>query len=220
MNDWRTKAESVLSGLKLTRDLPMSQLTTYKIGGPLDLLVEPANPAELERTISFCQAEQIPWVILGLGSNLLVRDKGIRGIGLKLAGEFATWEAIGTQVTSGAGVTLADLSKKTAEIGLSGLEFACGIPGSVGGAIFMNAGAYDGEMAQVVTEVQAYLPEQGMIRFSPPELQFGYRHSRFQQEPGIIFKVTLQLQPFDREASQTKIRELTCKRESSQPLDL
>jgi UDP-N-acetylmuramate dehydrogenase len=220
VNDWRTKAETTLSGLKLTRDLPMSQLTTYKIGGPLDLLVEPSNLAELERTLSFCRDEKIPWVILGLGSNLLVRDKGIRGIGIKLAGEFVTWEANGTQITVGAGVTLADLAKRTAELGLSGLEFACGIPGSVGGAIFMNAGAYDGEMAQVVTEVQAYLPEQGLIRFSTPELQFGYRHSRFQHDPGIILKVILQLQSFDREASQAKIRELTCKRENSQPLDL
>ncbi|MCL6590726.1 MAG: UDP-N-acetylmuramate dehydrogenase [Firmicutes bacterium] len=220
MNGWRAKAETALSGLKLTRDLPMSKFTTYKIGGPLDLLVEPSNLEELQRTLSFCQEEQIPWVILGLGSNLLVRDKGIRGIGIKLAGEYAVWEATGTQATAGAGVALADLAKQTAGLGLSGLEFACGIPGSVGGAIFMNAGAYDGEMAQVVTEVQAYIPNQGLSLFSPPELQFGYRHSRFQQEPGIILKATLQLKACDREASKAKIRELTCKRESSQPLDL
>lgn len=222
MKDWQRKAEFDLVGIKITQDVPMSQLTTFKIGGPLDLLVEPENLPELERTIKFCQKEHLPWLLIGLGSNLLVRDKGVRGVGIRMSGNFAKWEVAGEQVTAGASVTLADLAKGTARLGLTGLEFACGIPGSTGGAIFMNAGAYDGEIAKIVVAVEAFdSVTNQLLSFSNAELEFKYRYSRFQDQPGkIITSLTLQLQWSDVESANTRITEFTCRRESSQPLDM
>lgn len=222
MTLWQEKAAQALAGIKQTGDIPMARLTTFKIGGPLDLLVEPGNPAELERTIRFCRAESLPWLVLGLGSNLLVRDKGIRGVGIKLAGAFGIWDATGDQIKAGAGVVLADLAKETAGLGLAGLEFACGIPGSTGGAVFMNAGAYDGEMSQMVVAVDAFDSRSlEWVSYPNAALNFGYRHSRFQEEPEtVITGLTLQLRHSDSQSTRAKVTELTCRRENSQPLDL
>lgn len=222
MVSWQEKARIALSGIQLGFDIPMSQLTTFKIGGPLDLLAEPRNVDELGRIIQFCRAVNVPWLMIGLGSNLLVRDKGIRGVGIKLGGDFSRWEAAGDRIRAGAGVVLADLAKETACLGLTGLEFACGIPGSTGGAIFMNAGAYDGEMSKIVVSAEAFDSRNGQrISYQNTELDFGYRHSRFQNEPeNIITGLTLQLQQADAQSTTGKVTELTCRRESSQPLDM
>lgn len=155
MNSWQEKAEITLKEIKKRFMVSMGELTTFKIGGPLDLLVEPVNIQELQSVINFCRQEKLPWMVLGLGSNLLVGDKGIRGVGIRLSGIFTAWEVNDTVVRAGAGLALADLAKQTACLGLSGLEFACGIPGTIGGAVYMNAGAYGGEMAQVVTKAQS-----------------------------------------------------------------
>lgn len=219
---WQEKARITLAGIQLVQDIPMSQLTTFKIGGPLDLLTKPQNVDELGRVIRFCRAENLPWLVIGLGSNLLVRDKGIRGVGIKLEGDFSRWEATGNRIRVGAGVVLADLAKETACLGLTGLEFACGIPGSTGGAVFMNAGAYDGEMSKIAVSVEAFDSRNGQrISYQNTELDFGYRHSRFQNEPGtIITGLTLQLQQSNAQSATGKVTELTCRRESSQPLDM
>ncbi len=222
MVSWQEKARTALSGIKLVQDIPMSRLTTFKIGGPLDLLTEPQNIDELGRIIKFCRDENVPWLVIGLGSNLLVRDRGIRGVGIKLGGDFSLWEVVDDRITSGAGVVLADLARETACLGLTGLEFACGIPGSIGGAIFMNAGAYDGEMSKIVVAAEAFdtLNFQ-MMSFPNTELDFEYRHSCFQNEPSnIITGITLQLQRSDPKSTTGKVTELTCRRESSQPLDM
>jgi UDP-N-acetylmuramate dehydrogenase len=222
MISWQEKAQTALSGINRAWNVPMSQLTTFKIGGPLDLLVEPQNVDELGRIIRFCRDENVPWLVIGLGSNLLVRDKGIRGVGIKLGGEFALWEAAGDRIKAGAAVVLADLAKETACRGFTGLEFACGIPGSTGGAIFMNAGAYDSEMSRIVASVDAFDTRHGqLISYQNAELDFGYRHSRFQNEPeSIITSVILQLRDSDAQSTTEKITELTCRRESTQPLDM
>jgi len=222
MGVWQEKARTVLAGIELIQDIPMAQLTTFKVGGPLDLLAEPQNVAELERIIQFCRAENLPWMVIGLGSNLLVRDKGIRGVGIKLGGDFSRWKEMDGLIWAGAGVVLADLAKETACLGLAGLEFACGIPGSTGGAIFMNAGAYDGEMSQIVVAVEAFDTEKNqLISYQNTGLDFGYRHSRFQNEPEkIITSMTLQLRRADTQSTTGKVAELTCRRESSQPLDM
>jgi UDP-N-acetylmuramate dehydrogenase len=180
--NWQEKARTELAGLKLSFKKPMADLTTFKIGGPIDLLVEPNNTEELERILVFCLDNNLPWLTIGSGSNLLVRDGGIRGIGIKLAGEFERWEIKGTVISAGTAVSLSKLAKETAEQGLTGLEFACGIPGTVGGGIYMNAGAYNGEMAEIVNRVQTVQGKQGVCRFDKKDLKFGYRFSRFQQE--------------------------------------
>lgn len=220
MNSWRERAIKGLSGIKMTLDFPMAELTTFKIGGPIDLLVEPGDPEQLGRVLDFCRLEKVPWLIIGAGSNLLVRDKGIRGLGIRLSGEFTGWEVNGKQVLAGAGILLADLVKVVAGHGLSGLEFACGIPGTVGGAVFMNAGAYDGEISQVLGKTEFYSPNTGLTWSEKNELNLGYRFSRFQLEPEVVItRVIFQLQEAASESITAKITSLTCQRESKQPLD-
>lgn len=218
--DWQEQAGSILEGIKQIKNYPMAELTTFKIGGPADLLVEPADVSQLSRVREFCRDFSVPWMLLGLGSNLLVRDKGIRGVVIKLAGQFLAWERDGSTVRAGAGLNLGELARETAREGLSGLEFACGIPGTVGGAAYMNAGAYDGEMEQVLQRVQAYSLEQGLRWYSKEELELGYRKSRFQSRPEIIVMVELGLTPVDSQTCLAKIADLTDRRESKQPLEL
>ncbi len=220
MNNWREKARQELAGIRMTPDYPMSELTTFKIGGPLDLLIEPSDITQLERAIAFCSHENVPWIVVGLGSNLLVRDKGVRGAGIRLIGEFLQWQSDGTRVSAGAGVSLADLARGTAELGLAGLEFACGIPGSVGGAVFMNASAYDGEISQVLTAAEAYRPGLGLARFTAAELKLGYRFSRFHEESAVISQAEFALRPADRGSIAARITDLTCQRQAKQPLEL
>lgn len=220
MVSWQEKANFVLGGIKKRFEVPMTELTTFKIGGPLDLLVEPENIDDLQKILSFCHIEKLPWMIVGLGSNLLVRDKGIRGVGIKLSGEFTSFEIQGELVNAGAGMALGELAKKTAYHGLSGLEFACGIPGTVGGGAYMNAGAYDGEMAGVMKKVQAVDVQNGPVWYQQSELNMGYRHSRFQESGQIITRVQLELKKGEKESVESKIAQLTCQRESKQPLEM
>lgn len=220
MTEWKKKAQTELAGIKFSLDYPMAALTTFKIGGPADLLVEPSNVEELQKVLQFCHREQLPWMVLGLGSNLLVRDRGIRGIVIKLRGEFTQWNVDGTRVTAGAAVTLSELSRAMIQLGLSGLEFACGIPGSVGGAVYMNAGAYDGMVSTVLTKAEAFDPQTGSIWYDRSELDFGYRHSRFQQSREVIIKVIFDLKPALSEEVAAKVNLLTQKRECRQPLEL
>lgn len=218
--NWREKARTELAGLKLSFDKPMAELTTFKIGGPVDLLVEPNNTKELERVLNFCLDNDLPWFIIGSGSNLLVRDGGIRGVGIKLAGEFGRWETKGTMISAGAAVSLSKLAKEAAEQGLSGLEFACGIPGTVGGGVYMNAGAYNGEIAEVIDRVEAVLAGQGVCWFDKTDLNLGYRFSRFQKETNtVITRAEFLLKQAPAELTRSKVNELTYLRESKQPLE-
>ncbi len=221
MTDWQEKALHDLEGLSLSLNKPMAELTTFKIGGPIDLLVEPANVLELERVLNFCAVHQLPWLIIGAGSNLLVRDKGIRGVGIKLAGDFMEWAVNGTTVEAGAGVLLADLAKAVSERGLSGLEFACGIPGTVGGGVYMNAGAYGGEIADVVGKVQAVKKGKGTVWFAKDELRLGYRFSRFQTESDmVITKAEFNVRPDSVELTRARVDEFTRARAGKQPLEM
>jgi UDP-N-acetylmuramate dehydrogenase len=220
MKEWQRKAEKELKGIRISPDYPMAKVTTFKVGGPVDLLAEPENIAQLQAVLQFCRAEGIPWMMLGLGSNLVVRDKGIRGVAVKLGGEFARWEVAGSQVIAGAAVSLSELAKATAQMGLSGLEFACGIPGSIGGAVYMNAGAYDGEIAGVLASVEAWDPVAGMVTYRNTESGFGYRRSRFQTEKKVIVKLVLELKPAIAGEACAKVADFTAKRESKQPLEL
>lgn len=159
-------------------------------------------------------------MVLGLGSNLLVRDKGIRGVVIKLSGDFTKWSVAGNRVTAGAAVSLSELSRAMIESGLSGLEFACGIPGSVGGAVYMNAGAYDGEIAQVLTKAEAIEPGKDAVWYDKAEIGFAYRKSRFQNGTEVIVKLVFELKPASPAEIGTKVAELTQKRECKQPLEL
>ena len=199
---------------------PMAKHTSFRIGGPADLLAQPADEAELAALLQVASEHAVPVTLIGNGSNLLVRDKGIRGLVIKLGNLFSGVEVCGNTLTFGCGVSLAMASKKAASLSLSGLEFAVGIPGTIGGAVYMNAGAYDGEMAKVVIKVRV-MDEQGKTsELAASELDFAYRHTALQNSGRIVTSVTVSLVPGDADAIAAKMADFSQRRISKQPLEL
>lgn len=201
---------------------PMSKHTTFKLGGVADALVIPESVEELVRVLSYAKERKIPVTVIGNGSKILVLDGGIRGIVIKLASKFAKVEFDGERVMAMSGVTLPYLSRLAKAESLSGLEFACGIPAALGGAIFQNAGAYDGDMASVVEEV-TYLDENlNLVTKKNEELGFGYRNSFFKQNKDksyVIVSAVLHLHKGVLQDIESKMQENTEKRASKQPLE-
>ena len=212
--------QAFLKPEQLLLDEPMSKHTTFEIGGPADCLIFPASQSEVQQVLKLVKAYALPLTLLGNGSNLLVRDKGIRGVVLDFGEAMASIRCEGTRIIAGAGALLKDVSEFAAAHALSGLEYACGIPGSIGGAIFMNAGAYDGETKNVAALVRA-IDRDGTTRTYPHDaLELGYRHSVFQRNGEAICEVELQLQAGEESAIRAKIADYTQRRESKQPLEL
>lgn len=198
----------------------MKEHTTFRIGGPADYLIFPTSMTDVAFIFQCLKKHGIPFVILGNGSNVLVLDKGIRGAVVKFNSPISSIRKSGNTLTVGAGALLCDVSGFAAENSLSGMEFACGIPGSIGGAVFMNAGAYDGEMKNIVSSVRAISPEGDVIQFAANELDFGYRHSIFQENGCAICEVDLTLKPGNIKEIKEKISGFTERRESKQPLEM
>ena len=199
---------------------PMSKHTSFRIGGPAEVLAQPQSAAELQSLLQQAQKLELPITVVGNGSNLLVRDKGIRGLVVKLGNALKDICVDGNRLTFGSGVSLALAARKAADLSLTGMEFAGGIPGSIGGAVYMNAGAYDGEMAQVVTQVEV-LTEAGKIAvMQAEELDFSYRHSALQGTKLIVLSVTVELKPGDKAAIEEKMADFAQRRSSKQPLEL
>lgn len=201
-------------------DEPMKKHTTFQIGGPADYLVLPSSTEDVQRIVRAASAAELPYMVLGNGSNVLVSDRGIRGVVIKLDAPMAEIRVEGNKVTAMAGALLKDVSKAAAEHGLAGLEYACGIPGSAGGAVFMNAGAYAGETKQVAHSVRAVTKNGEIREFTQEELDLGYRHSAFQTNGAIICEVTFECVPGDKDEIDEKIRDYTERRESKQPLEM
>ncbi len=198
---------------------PMSKHTTFRIGGEAEVFLEIEDLAQLQQVLPlFIDAEE-PYFLLGNGSNLLVSDSGYEGTILRLSGEFTDVSIRDNLVTVGAGVLLSTVAKMAAEKGLTGLEFAAGIPGTVGGAIVMNAGAYGGEMKQVVKTAMLMSPEGDLISVSGEDMAFGYRTSRIKHSKDILLSVTLELAPGNREDILATMNELAQKRREKQPLE-
>ena len=170
---------------------PMAKHTSFRIGGPADLLAQPADEAELASLLKKAKEHQVPVTLIGNGSNLLVRDKGIRGLVIKLSNAFGQIAVQGNTITFGSGVSLAMASKKAASLSLSGLEFAVGIPGTIGGAAYMNAGAYDGEMARVISSVRVMDMDGRVSELAASQLDFAYRHTALQNSGLIVTSVTV-----------------------------
>ena len=204
---------------RIQRDALLAPFTTFQIGGPADLLVLPRSIQELQDCMRVLHAHNIEPFVLGLGSNVLIQDGGMRGVVLCLKELQEEQHRNGTTITMSAGYTLKEVSEYAQRESLSGLEFAIGIPGSLGGAVFMNAGAYDGEMDQVVTSVDAVDMQGHLHHYNREELQFAYRHSRFHENHEIIVRVTMELQEGNPEDIQGRMDDLTEKRESKQPLE-
>ncbi len=197
----------------------MKNHTTFKIGGPVDIMVLPRDEEDVGTVVSFCRQRDIPLFIFGVGSNILVRDGGIRGVAMKLGENLEEVEVNSEEINAQAGVKLSALSRIAAFHSLSGLEFAEGIPGSLGGALVMNAGAYDGEMQGIVMAARAIGPDSIIKTFKNEEMQFGYRRSIFQSNDYIIISATLKLANGNQKEIEKRMLEFARRREEKQPLD-
>ena len=218
-----TDMQAVQTNLPLITKLfsaPMSQYTTFKIGGPADCLLFPSTVQDVADILSFVKKHNLPLTILGNGSNVLVLDGGIRGIVVKFAKEFSNIRHQGGKLIAGAGALLKDVSLYASEHGLAGFEFAVGIPGSVGGAVFMNAGAYESDMSCVVCCVTAVSANGQVRKFSKEEIAFGYRRSVFQENQHVICEVELELRCGEKKMIEQKMTDLTIRRETKQPIEM
>ena len=211
----------IVSPSMMLVDEPMSKHTTFRIGGPADVLAEPTNETQLEGLLKMLRQTQLPYIIIGNGSNILVADKGIRGVVVKLGNDFADCLVDGNTMSAQSGIKLSKLAKIALDNGLTGLEFAAGIPGTLGGALFMNAGAYDGEMKNVVDTV-TYFDEKGKKNtIKCDDCMFGYRTSIFAQNPDwVIIGCTINLEKGDKDAIRAKMDDFAQRRSSKQPLNL
>lgn len=200
-------------------DEPMSRHTTFRIGGSADYFVKPGNADEVAAVIAVCREYNIPYFILGNGSNLLVSDDGYRGMIINIMDNMDSVTVDGRIITAQAGAMLVRVSVKARDNALTGLEFASGIPGTIGGAVYMNAGAYGGEMKNVVKTVRA-IDEYGRIyELDSEKMDFSYRHSIVEERKLIVLEVTLELEHGSREAINDRMKELAEARRSKQPLE-
>lgn len=200
-------------------DEPMAKHTTFRVGGNADFFVEAGSPEELSNIIKYLKQTERSYLILGNGSNLLVGDKGYEGVVLHLGSRFNRIETEGNTVTAQAGALLSAVSKAAARAGLTGLEFASGIPGTVGGAVVMNAGAYGGEMKQVVSKVTVMTEEGEILELDNDTMEFGYRTSIIKNRPFIALEAQLTLMPGEMAEIQEKMEDFAARRKSKQPLE-
>ena len=214
----KARLEACCPGLELRVEEPMSRHTSFRIGGPVPLMALPQTTQEAAAALEAARTLGVPYFVMGKGSNLLVSDEGFPVFVIKCC--MSTVERLGkTTLYAGSGASLAQIAVFALEQGLGGMEFAHGIPGTLGGAVFMNAGAYDGEMAQIVTSVDCISERGRLERLSGDELAFSYRSSVFSREPRLILGATLELAPRDPEAIRGTMMELAERRRSKQPLE-
>lgn len=197
----------------------MAGHTSFRIGGPADCFVELENETQLKGIQRYLKLAEIPFFVLGKGSNLLVNDSGYRGVVLQIAGKMNGISAEGCRITAQAGVSMAQAARAAMEHGLTGLEFASGIPGTVGGGAVMNAGAYGGEMAQVVSAVRVVSKDGESLELDNETMEFGYRTSSIRNHSFTVTEVTFLLQRGDREEIRGKMEDLAARRREKQPLE-
>lgn len=210
--------QQIVEKEKYEMNEPMSNHITFRAGGVADCYVKPSLE-QLPEVIALCRQFQIPWQVIGNGSNLLVGDKGIRGVVIELGKNAGGVMVDGCIITAQAGAMLAAVSKQAAREGLAGMEFASGIPGTIGGAVVMNAGAYGGEMKNIIKSVTV-LDRNGEKRtLSPEELELSYRHSCISKRGYIVLEAELELIPGEKEAIEARMEELKNQRITKQPLE-
>lgn len=203
----------------IIEDEMMNKHTTFKVGGPADLYVIPRSEEELVYAIEVCKSENVPYYVIGNGSNLLVTDKGFRGVIIEVYRQMSDITVEGNCITAYAGALLSKIANTALEHGLTGLEFAHGIPGALGGAVTMNAGAYDGEMKQVL-ESATVIDDKGQVRtLSSDELELEYRKSIISRLGYTVIKATMRLEDGDKEAISAKMKDLMQRRRDKQPLE-
>lgn len=197
----------------------MASHTTFHVGGPADCLVEIETPEQLNRIQKYLQIVEIPFFVVGNGSNLLVSDKGYKGIVLQIGKKMSNITVEGDKIYAQAGALLSQVAQVALKNGLTGFEFAAGIPGTVGGAVVMNAGAYGGEMCQVVESVSVVNKEGELIVLDNESMEFGYRTSAIKNHPFVVTEVVYQLQKGDTIEIKVRMDELASKRREKQPLE-
>ena len=212
------KLQDDLGTLTIKANEPLSNYTYTKTGGPADFLVFPRSVEQVQRVLAAVKQENLPLTVLGNASNLIVKDSGIRGLVMILT-DMQELVLEGDQLKAASGAALIEASRQAAASGLTGLEFACGIPGSIGGAIYMNAGAYGGEVKDVISQVEVVTRDGQLKTYAGADCDFSYRYSRFQEGDEVILGVTFDLAPGDQSAIDSKVAELTHLRQSKQPLE-
>lgn len=207
-----------LAGIDIRINEPLKKYTYTKVGGPADYLVFPRNRLELTRVVKYANNHSIPWIVLGNASNLIVRDGGIRGFVI-MFNKLNTVTVDGYTIEAETGANLIETTKVAKFHSLTGFEFACGIPGSVGGAIFMNAGAYGGEIANIFLSAKVLTPEGDIKTMTAREMAFGYRHSAIQKSGDIVISAKFALKPGDFEQISQEMNRLNYLRQLKQPLE-
>ena len=215
----KDELEKVLGRQKVLLQEPMKKHTTFRVGGPADYFVMPETKDEIRRIITVCRECGTPFYIIGNGSNLLVSDKGYRGVIIQLYKEMSKIETEGNVIRAEAGASLARVANAALEAGLTGFEFASGIPGTLGGACVMNAGAYGGEMKDVLLSVTALAADGEFLTIPKDRLELVYRTSVFARKGYIVVEALLELKEGSKEAIRQKMEELREKRITKQPLE-
>ena len=200
-------------------DEPMKNHTSFKIGGPADVMIIPKTEKEIIESVRFCRDNDIKHFIMGNGTNLLVKDSGIRGVVIKIGNGFDKIDIIDDRVICQSGALLSVIAKNSLRHSLTGFEFASGIPGTIGGAITMNAGAYGGEMKDIVTKVKALDKNNNIVELSNEDMNFRYRKSSVVDEGLIVLGAEVKLSRGDYSLIEEKMKDLTFRRNSKQPLE-
>lgn len=213
------KLQDIVGSDNIVSDEPMRKHTTFRIGGNADIFVRPESKEQIAEILRLCRKQYVPYFILGNGSNLLVGDRGFRGVVINIMDNMNDIKVDGGIIKAQAGAMLIKVSRAARDNSLTGLEFASGIPGTIGGAIYMNAGAYGGEMKDVVTQVTAMDAEGEIYTFGTDELEFSYRHSVIQQRDLIVLDVTMKLAAGDQKIIDDRMSELAVARRTKQPLE-
>lgn len=213
---------------EILKDEPMKKYTSFKVGGPADIFVDPGTEERLIKTINYFEDSNIPYILMGNGSNIIFRDGGYRGAVIltnsRVNGSMAGLgynDKKNPIISAGAGILLSTLAKIVASDSFTGMEFASGIPGTLGGALFMNAGAYGGEMKDIVVSARVYDPKTKKIEITGVnDMDLSYRHSAFQSNNKIILEVDIKLKPGNQDGINSKMKELLKKRNAKQPVNL
>ena len=218
MKQWLDSVTEAMPELVIRTEEPMSKHTTFRIGGAAEVFAAP-DARELPQLLAMAKGADVPVTVIGNGSNLLVGDRGIAGLVIEIGERMSEVRIEGTTLVAGAGALLSKAAQAAAAAGLGGLEFAAGIPGSVGGAVVMNAGAYGGEMKDVLQSVKVLTEEGELLSLAAAELELGYRHSCVPERKYIVVEATMELSAKPEEEIRACMAELRAKRAEKQPLE-
>ncbi len=218
-NDLHKLLKSILKEDSIFIDEPMNSHISFKVGGPADFLVRPTTEEEIQKVFKLAIDNNIPFFVKGNGSNILIKDGGFRGLVIEIADNFSDYHVEGNTITVQTGALLSIIGKEAMNANLTGFEFASGIPGSLGGALAMNAGAYGGEMKNIVKSVRMINAKGEIVEYTNEDMKFGYRHSVLTDEKMIAITAVIELEKGNFDEIKEKMRDLAHQRRTKQPLE-